>query len=404
MNKIIKIYEEDSMTAEERLASVVRLEQPDRVPLSLFIYHYAPVFLKSSMRNYINDTSEYMRVSRQLYEELGPWDIYYNTNPYSRFIYSTLLMMRLLYPGKELDEDKVPLIDEIQYMNEDDYDWVIKMPRLFNIAFFRARMLPRFCREAEGLGFIRTILRMWNHAVRQILYSRKDMQWWKERGLVVQIGMNPEMPFDTFSMARDVIHFSMDIMRNPLKVRDAALSLSESFADEAIIISRLMGVPRVQCFCHRTSNSFISPKQFEELAFPSMEIIVNRLVKAGITPILHCDGDWLKNLKVMRRLPAGKCIIQLDGLTDIFKAKEEIGDHMCIFGDVPASMLAASSPQAVDEYCHRLIEEVGRGGGFILGAGCEIPTNAKEENMRAMIRSVYRYGYYSLKKTERSVA
>ncbi|MCP4643009.1 MAG: uroporphyrinogen-III decarboxylase, partial [bacterium] len=41
-----------------------------------------------------------------------------------------------------------------------------------------------------------------------------------------------------------------------------------------------------------------------------------------------------------------------------------------------------------------LIEEVGRDGAFTLGAGCEIPLNAKVENVRAMIGSVKKYGYY----------
>jgi uroporphyrinogen-III decarboxylase len=84
----------------------------------------------------------------------------------------------------------------------------------------------------------------------------------------------------------------------------------------------------------------------------------------------------------------------MDGMTDIFRAKEEIGDHMCIFGDVSASRLVMGSPQEVDEYCHRLIEEVGKGGGFILAGGCEIPANSRPENLKALINSVYKYGYY----------
>jgi uroporphyrinogen decarboxylase len=67
---------------------------------------------------------------------------------------------------------------------------------------------------------------------------------------------------------------------------------------------------------------------------------------------------------------------------------------MCIYGDVPADMLALGSPAEVDEYCHRLIEEVGKGGGFILGTGCELAPNAKPENVKAMFKSVVKYGYY----------
>ena len=57
-------------------------------------------------------------------------------------------------------------------------------------------------------------------------------------------------------------------------------------------------------------------------------------------------------------------------------------------------MLALGEPAEVDEYCHRLIEEVGRGGGFILGSGCEVAPNAKPENVEVMLKSAHKYGYY----------
>jgi len=37
---------------------------------------------------------------------------------------------------------------------------------------------------------------------------------------------------------------------------------------------------------------------------------------------------------------------------------------------------------------------VGGGGGFVLAAGCEIPYNAKTENLKAMTEAVVKYGYY----------
>ena len=57
---------------------------------------------------------------------------------------------------------------------------------------------------------------------------------------------------------------------------------------------------------------------------------------------------------------------------------------MCLMGDVPAAMLSMSSPDTVHEYCTRLIRQLGP-DGFILHSGCDIPVNAKLENVRAMV-------------------
>ena len=363
------IYEKDTMTAQERFDAVVRLGKPDRVPLSLMLYYYAPLHAGVKMSSYMTDQKTYKNVMKQVWEDIGRWDIYYNINPYSRLTYNYVMMMRELWPGIELEEDAMAKIDEIQYMEPEDYDEAVKASPLLADMIFRLRMLPRFSQEAQGKSMPAMIARMLKDLLGQLFFWRSDFKWWRDQGAIIQMGYQAEMPFDTFSQARNVINFSADLFKRPEKIGRAAEHLSRNFADSAILSSKLMGVPTVQCYCHRTSNSFISPQQFEELAFPSMEIIVNRLVDAGLTPILHCDGDWLKNLKTLRRLPAQKIIIQLDGLTDIFAAKQEIGDHMCIFGDVPAAKLVTGTVSEVDEYCHRLIEEVGRGGGFILAGG-----------------------------------
>jgi uroporphyrinogen-III decarboxylase len=63
---------------------------------------------------------------------------------------------------------------------------------------------------------------------------------------------------------------------------------------------------------------------------------------------------------------------------------------MCIQGGVPPTLLQAGSPQDVEEHCKKLIQAVGKGGGFILGAGSAIDY-AKPENVKAMVDSVKKY-------------
>ncbi|CAB1078941.1 hypothetical protein D1AOALGA4SA_6660 [Olavius algarvensis Delta 1 endosymbiont] len=91
------------------------------------------------------------------------------------------------------------------------------------------------------------------------------------------------------------------------------------------------------------------------------------------------------NLPYLRQLPKGKCVCDLDSTTDIFKAKEILDGHMCISGDVPAALLTLGSTDEVRRYCKRLIDEVGKGGGFMLTTGCECPVDAKFKNVKMMI-------------------
>jgi hypothetical protein len=59
-------------------------------------------------------------------------------------------------------------------------------------------------------------------------------------------------------------------------------------------------------------------------------------------------------------------------------------DYMCIMGDVPASMLFLDTPENVYAYCRQLVRELGP-ERFILQSGCDIPANAKLENVKAMV-------------------
>lgn len=60
---------------------------------------------------------------------------------------------------------------------------------------------------------------------------------------------------------------------------------------------------------------------------------------------------------------------------------------MCLMGDVPATLLKLGTVEEVEAYCKKLIDKVGKGGGFILSSGCEVPHDAEFENIKAMIET-----------------
>ena len=74
------------------------------------------------------------------------------------------------------------------------------------------------------------------------------------------------------------------------------------------------------------------------------------------------------------------------------RAKAIVGNHHCIMGAVPSSLLMTGSVGDVDEYCKKLIKACGKGGGFILRATTDSIKYHKPENIKAMVDSAKKYG------------
>ncbi len=176
----------------------------------------------------------------------------------------------------------------------------------------------------------------------------------------------------------------MDLFDIPDKVIAAMDAIVPHLAVNGIRRAKQRGYPLVWVGGWRTAPCMLSPEMWRRFAWPYFSRLVCEVVDAGLIALLHLDSDWTRELECFKELPRGRCIMALDGETDIFKAKEVLGDHMCIMGDVPASMLFLDTPENVYAYCTRLIRELGP-EGFILQSGCDIPANAKLENVQAMV-------------------
>jgi hypothetical protein len=92
---------------------------------------------------------------------------------------------------------------------------------------------------------------------------------------------------------------------------------------------------------------------------------------------LHC-GYW-EGLKrrfhvkkeYLLELPEGKEIARLD-TTNIFKAKEIPGNHVCIEGNMPVSIMQTGTAKEVRDYAKKLIDVAGKDGGYNVGARSSI--------------------------------
>jgi uroporphyrinogen-III decarboxylase len=115
-------------------------------------------------------------------------------------------------------------------------------------------------------------------------------------------------------------------------------------------------------------------------------------MRRGATPCVFFEGDFTSRLEHLLEFPKGKILARLDK-TDIFKEKKILKEHLCIEGNIPSSLLQIGSVQEVKDYCKKLIDAVGKGGGYILGPRSSTD-EVKPESLKAMIEFTKEYGRY----------
>lgn len=89
-------------------------------------------------------------------------------------------------------------------------------------------------------------------------------------------------------------------------------------------------------------------------------------------------------------LPEKTYIFALDSKTDIRKARKVLGPNVCILGDVPCELMTYGTSEEVKKYVTDLIDDIGP-WGVIIATGCDIPSDAKPENVRAMCEAAHNY-------------
>ena len=138
----------------------------------------------------------------------------------------------------------------------------------------------------------------------------------------------------------------------------------------------------------------MSPSQFKTFYWPQLRKVVMALIDNGLVPCMLWEGDCTSRLEHIADIPRGKCIYFFER-TDIFKAKQVLGDVVCLRGNVPASMLTTGTPDDVRAYCRKLIEVAGKGGGLIVDGGSGIPDESRTENVQAMFAATREFGVYA---------
>ena len=355
----------------DRILTAAAGGRPDRVPVVLEYAGFAAHVTGAPLPRFFTDRAYSLKKfieAWRLVSEVAEADaIHY---PYiAAYDLAMLWMSKVKCPGVDLPVDVPYQVHEAELMRAEEYDDILKEPwPEYYMRFMAQRVFAGVPEEFHP----------WKAP--QI----DPMTPWAEAGVPVMGGGVVGTPFEWLCGARSLPCFISDLFTIPEKVEAVMDHIVPTMIHPAADETKAAGLPFFWVGGWRTASNFLSPKLWQRFFWPYFERLVNEVVDAGLIALLHLDSDFTRDLAHFRALPKGKCVMALDGETDIFKAKEVVGDMMCLMGDVPPAMLTLGSPDEVYDYSSRLIRELGP-EGFILQSGCDIPFDAKIENVQAMV-------------------
>jgi uroporphyrinogen-III decarboxylase len=200
-------------------------------------------------------------------------------------------------------------------------------------------------------------------------------------------------PFDTLGdTLRGTQGIIFDMYRQPDKLLAAIDVITRLTIEAAINAVNASGGFSVMFPLHKGADGWMSDKQFQTFYWPSLKKVIDALINEGILVTLFAEGSYETRLSSVNEFPRG-AVHWLFDKTDMAKAKKALGDKCCLSGNVPTSLIVTGTPREVKEYCRKLIETCGKGGGYILAGGASVD-RGKPENFRAMLEAAREYGTY----------
>ena len=375
---------ESTMTAIERIDKHVNLEQPDRVGIAPFGEFYYGSLIGMSIEDMLMDPWKADEAFETGFEKHGGLDMaevgfllamYLSPTPdiFSTFYFDWHL------PGRERDPFDIPNLNERArenpLMTEDDYDTILKhgLHRFFS--FRRAGV-------ADLLDLIQAMPE-----------TAKIAHKWREQYQVpTMVDAAINTPLTLLSQLRGSTNFMLDLRRRPDKVLETLDVVCDGVIAAGLALAELVQAKTVILGEVRGSADFISPKMFEKFCLPFLVRTAWAAVEAGLRIQYHFDTNWTPMLEYFKELPPKSGYLHLDERTDILKAKEILGDHLCLLGNLKPSLFTLGTEDEVERQVKTIIDGCGAGGGLIVSA--ELTADSRFELVDKMIQTTKTYGVY----------
>lgn len=163
------------------------------------------------------------------------------------------------------------------------------------------------------------------------------------------------------------------------------------FATDTVILFGLaqldIGVHLPLVFDPSGSPAIIPPQFFREFELPRLRKVFTAFKNAGaLANWLHIAGPSAPILPFYDL--AGVDIANFDYCVNPVEAQQAL-PRTCFNGNIKPLSFIDATPEIIVEESAKLLKQFEHRGGFILSSGCEIPPEAKPENVAAMVSAVH---------------
>ncbi|MGD0230980.1 MAG: uroporphyrinogen decarboxylase family protein [Syntrophorhabdales bacterium] len=394
-----------------------REKTPDRVPVLLFGTFMVAHLYGLTPYEAMYDTDKLVVAHKRFLVDYKPD---YSSSP--AFIGAGKVFEKLDYrqyrwPGHGVSKESVYQYVEDQYMHAEDYQALIDDPS----DFWVRRLLPRVFGALGPLAQIPSFTELWEivgvslhmipfgipdvqNALKALMDAGNEAMAWIQKimgfemeargmGFPAIVGGATKAPFDLLAdTLRGTRAIMIDMYRQPDMVVKAAQTLTPLAIRQAVGSADAQGNPVIFIPLHKGADGFMSDEQVRKFYWPGLKALILGLHAEGCVPYLFCEGSYNTRLDYLKELPKGSCFWVFDR-TDMAKAKEAIGDKICIGGNVPSGLILTGTAEKTKAYCRNLIDVAGRGGGFIMALGTAMD-EGKADTLHAVVEATKEYGVY----------
>ena len=400
----------------QRFIDAYQVEKPDRVPVTLPLGNWPAYLAGTDLHTVMYDYDKLSAAWKKFYDNFETDLAVSPGMVLPAKVYDLLGYKLYAWPGHGLPMNATGIqFVEGEYMMEDEYDLLIKdpsdfwmrtyIPRIFG-AFEPWKTLSPFTSmiEAPGAWFMPYMNPKMQAAAQTLIDVGKELsvwtkmigefgRWAQESGYPATRMAFAKAPFDTIG---DTLRGTKGIVRDMFRRPEILLEAMDVVADFTIrqtVATANASKAYMAIFpLHKGADGFMSPKQFEKFYWPSLQKVIQGLIKEGIRPELFAEGTYNSRLETVNEFSKAE-VSWLFDRTDMAAAKKILGSTCCISGNVPSSLMVTGSPAEVKEYCRKLIDVCAPGGGFILTGGAHVD-QGNPDNLRAMMEAAKEYGRY----------